>query len=321
MKAKSFKNLLSQLSLLPPRQRHLLLDAAAETPSLESVNIIESHYESTCQGCSFCQSMAIIRWGKSHDLQRYRCKTCDKTFTALTGTPLSKLHYKDQWLRFSQCILESKSIRESAKVCAIDPSTSFRWRHRFLSEPAHDKTQKMVGIVEADETFFTESCKGNRHLTRPARKRGKSMKKRIGERVPVLIVRDRTGTEADFVFERIEKTAVHDYLNPLMGDEVVLCSDGNSLYTTFAKEAHIPHKRIIRNDGVFVVEDIFHIQNLNAYISRLKQWLRRFHGVATKYLENYLSWRRVLERKGGKLSEAVVLNLALGKSHQQVMQT
>jgi hypothetical protein len=26
-------------------------------------------------------------------------------------------------------------------------------------------------------------------------------------------------------------------------------------------------------------------------------WLRRFHGIATKYLQNYLSWHALLERE------------------------
>ncbi len=44
------------------------------------------------------------------------------------------------------------------------------------------------------------------------------------------------------------------------------------------------------------VRGAFHIQNVNAYDSRLKTWMIRFHGVATKYLKNYLGWRRLLER-------------------------
>jgi hypothetical protein len=42
----------------------------------------------------------------------------------------------------------------------------------------------------------------------------------------------------------------------------------------------------------------FHINNVNAYHGRLKEWLRRFHGVATKNLSNYLGWRRTLEALG-----------------------
>jgi hypothetical protein len=35
-----------------------------------------------------------------------------------------------------------------------------------------------------------------------------------------------------------------------------------------------------------------------AYDSRLKTWIRRFNGVATKYLDSYLGWFRTLDRSG-----------------------
>jgi len=155
--------------------------------------------------------------------------------------------------------------------------------------------------------------KGNKQLKhRAARKRGVSKRRRKGERVPVLIVRDRNGTVADFVFEQIERDAIHECLRPLMSKEIVLCSDGNSIYQIFAKEENIPHKRIIGLDKVYVMDDIFHIQNLNAYISRLKTWMARFHGVSTKYLPNYLGWRRLIEKQKQNLSEEFCFNQALG---------
>ena len=49
----------------------------------------------------------------------------------------------------------------------------------------------------------------------------------------------------------------------------------------------------------------WHIQNVNAYHSRFKQWMRRFNGVATSYLPNYLGWFRALDRNaqfGAKLA-------------------
>jgi ISXO2-like transposase domain len=191
-----------------------------------------------------------------------------------------------------------------------------------LSSPTQDKTTKMVGIVEADETFFTESCKRNKHLThRKPRKRGKSSKNCKKGRVPVLIVRDRTGTVADFVFNRIQKGEMHNALKPLMGDEVVLCSDGNSIYQTFAKSENIPHKRIVGIDKVFVVDKIFHIQNLNSYISRLKSWMAIFHGVSIKNLTQYFGWRRLLEKNKQNISGEYFLLQALRKIDQQLTQT
>lgn len=47
--------------------------------------------------------------------------------------------------------------------------------------------------------------------------------------------------------------------------------------------------------GVRVIEKVFHIQNVNAYHSRLKNWMDHFHDVATKYLDHYLGWFRYLD--------------------------
>ena len=38
------------------------------------------------------------------------------------------------------------------------------------------------------------------------------------------------------------------------------------------------------------------MQNVNAYHGRFKEWMRRFKGVATSYLPNYLEWFRALDR-------------------------
>ena len=48
------------------------------------------------------------------------------------------------------------------------------------------------------------------------------------------------------------------------------------------------------------VKNGFHIQNVNAYASRLKSWMVPFKGVASKYLANYLGWRRMIEREGDR---------------------
>ena len=47
-------------------------------------------------------------------------------------------------------------------------------------------------------------------------------------------------------------------------------------------------------------ETVLHIQNVNAYGGRFKQWLVRFNGVATKYLQSYLGWRALAGKGGGR---------------------
>ena len=57
---------------------------------------------------------------------------------------------------------------------------------------------------------------------------------------------------------------------------------------------------------------IYHIQNVNNYDSRLKTWMRRFNGVATKYLDSYLGWQRTNDREGNTLSASLMLAAAWG---------
>lgn len=47
--------------------------------------------------------------------------------------------------------------------------------------------------------------------------------------------------------------------------------------------------------GIRVIDKVFHIQNVNSYHGRLHGRVGRFDGVATKYLNNYLSWFRFFE--------------------------
>ena len=79
-----------------------------------------------------------------------------------------------------------------------------------------------------------------------------------------------------------------------------------------AKQLHIAHQPVNLSAGIRVVDHAFPIQNVNAYDSRLKGWMYRFHGVATKYLPNYLGWRRCLERFSGILTPALFLGQAFG---------
>ena len=54
------------------------------------------------------------------------------------------------------------------------------------------------------------------------------------------------------------------------------------------------------------------MQNINAYVSRLRGWMRHFKGVATKYLASYLGWFRMLDRTFGSAPEPTsVLALAI----------
>ena len=58
-----------------------------------------------------------------------------------------------------------------------------------------------------------------------------------------------------------------------------------------------------------------HINNVNAYHGRLKQWLNRFNGVATKNLPNYLGWRRALEAWGDQATPQTSIKVQSETAH------
>ena len=108
------------------------------------------------RGCPHCAGREIVGWGRSDGLLRFRCKSCGRTFNALTRTPMAHLRKKEKWLAHAQAMIEGKSLAKTAKLCGVHPTTAFRWRHRFLRAPADDKPRSLSGIVEADETFILE---------------------------------------------------------------------------------------------------------------------------------------------------------------------
>lgn len=188
-------------------------------------------------------------------------------------------------------------------------------RQRFLQRAAQHRATHESGLVEGDETFLRESFKGLRHLPRPARRRGGVGRTRgtSPDQITVLVVRDRSGETADFRLEKLDAPHVIAVLRPLVDPEAILCSDGAKVYQTVARESGIAHRPINAQQGIRALDGGFHIQNVNAYDSRLKIWTRRFHGVATTYLEHYLGWRRLLERYRDTISPGLCLNEAAGR--------
>ena len=70
-----------------------------------------------------------------------------------------------------------------------------------------------------------------------------------------------------------------------------LIGDGGKAIAAFARKARIPFHAVPAPGKPTPEAPHLHINNVNAYHGRLKQWLARFNGVATKNLPNYLGWR------------------------------
>ncbi len=155
------------------------------------------------------------------------------------------------------------------------------------------------GIVEMDETYFLYSEKGKRNLKgRKARKRGGASQFRgiSKEQVCVLIARDRQKLTFSRVIGqgRIVKSRLDKAIGSKLSKSNILCTDAWRAFKTYAKDKGVEHYAF-KSDGKERVKGLYHIQNVNNYHSLLKGWMDRFNGVATKYLDYYLSWFQFLD--------------------------
>jgi transposase-like protein len=317
MDARRFQRLLCVVAELSERQRAALIRVLRGVgEGAEAIAIAESRRPADAP-CPHCSHERVQPWGHSNGLQRWRCKSCRKTFNALTGTPLAGLRKREVWLEHGRALADGVSLRKVAERCDVALSTAFRWRHRHLKAPSEVQAPVLAGIVEADETYFLKSAKGSRKLIgRLARTRGgtASTPGLSEEHLPVLIARDRHGaTVAAPLFDRSQSSLAY-HLEPVLTRDALLVSDGAKAYGALARRLGLGHVGLNISAGEHVRDGIYHVQNVNSWASGLKGWMRRFKGVATKNMSTYLGWRRIIEAHGVALSERTFVAAAVGQA-------
>ncbi len=307
MKTKDFKSIIDKLEDINSCQLRKL-NRQIDTIQQRKYVSLELETPSSKLRCPHCESQSFLRWGKRSDLQRYRCKECKKTYNSLTGTPLARLRRKGHWMEYAECIKDSLTIKKAAERCFISIDTAFRWRHRFLKNSIKIKASRLCGIVEANEIPFRISKKGCRKsLENHAPNNGNNKVAHKNRSVYLLISRDRNNNTFDNIFEQFKPKDLNQILNKVISSDILLCTDKKGIYKTFAKQNHIRHGFVDIKKGELVKKDIVHIKNVKYYHLQLLEWMKRFHGVATKYLENYISWYREFDELGKRLSAKIIL--------------
>jgi hypothetical protein len=160
-----------------------------------------------------------------------------------------------------------------------------------------------------------ELFKGKRSgLPRKSRRRGGASAKRglSAEQVPVIVARDRQGATTDAVLAKLDRVSITAALGSVLTPANTFCCDGGGAIVAFARRAGMIAHVLPRPGKPNPTAPNFHLNNVNAYHGRLKQWLRRFHGVATPNLPNYLGWRRALEAFGQNAAPTAMILGAIG---------
>lgn len=307
MRRRDFQRLEESLPTLSLHQLRQLNETVNELSRQNEVRALVADQVSHSGRCPHCSGEKFQRWGTTAaGEQRYRCKTCTKSFTGLTGTPLNRVRHKGLLLAYAECMKDGLSVRETAERLELHRNVVFRWRHRLMPPLDKHQPRALEGVAEVDEAFFRESFKGRkRGMPRKSHKRAMPAGKRgiSREQIPVLTAVSRGSRSSHMtVLPGVPTTmSVVAALAPVMSKDLVLCSDSAGLYKPAGKALGVTLRQIPR--GMHKLGP-YHIQNVNALHSRIKAWFRPFMGVATKNLPVYLAWFRFFDESEGRTPKA-----------------
>ena len=246
--------------------------------------------------CPRCGSSAVSKWGSFSGRRRYRCRDCTRTFSDFTGTPLSYIKKLDRWPLHCESALVDESLRREAALLGVHRNTTFRWRHRLLDGLRVVDSAALSGVIALRETPFHFSEKGSRKTRRPARRKrwpsGIHYFRAPAAWVTVALAQDGRVASAVCGGRRPTDGDYGRLLGGRLAEGARITSRHGELGAPalLARRLNLPHDkgslRCKENDAA------------STYVSRLRGWIRRFHGVATKYLPNYLVWHRFLHTLG-----------------------
>ncbi len=297
----SLSSIIADISHLSVSDKNKLRKYLVSTVSLtvSMSDFLASQRFSNGFTCPYCGSKHVVRFGHRKDgTQRYKCRACGKTFVSTSNSIASGTRKSlAVWEEYVDCMMLGLSVRETADRCGIHRNTAFAWRHKILGALQYMADNVVLsGIIEADETFFAVSFKGNHSrssfkLPRKAHKRGGSTHLRglSHEKVCVPCAVNRNGLSIAKASNlgRVATKDLHMVYDNRIESGSTMVTDLMNSYKRFTNKNGLT---LIQLKGSKSKKGIYNIQHINSYHSELKRFMEGFKGVSTKHLNNYLIW-------------------------------
>ncbi|MFR1708624.1 MAG: IS1595 family transposase [Clostridium sp.] len=255
--------------------------------------------------CPYFGSRRIVKNGKNKTTQRYLCKICSKSFISVTNTPI---YYSRKeiniWSEYIHLLLQGYSLRETIKIIPISLKAAFLWRHKILDALRDNlKTKELCGKIQADETYFRESFKGNHSkdgfiMPRKSHRRGTMAKLRGISKMQVCVL-TALDSNKNIVIEPscMGRPGSSDFLRVLgsvIKKDSVLVTDSLFSYRTLSSYSKSKHIWIPTGSHSI---GLYNIQKINNLHSKVKKFMAPYKGVSTKYLSNYMFLFKYIESK------------------------
>tara|TARA_R110001592_G_C13178411_1_gene750552 strand:- start:4640 stop:5212 length:573 start_codon:yes stop_codon:yes gene_type:complete len=151
--AMTIQEIKAELLKLPISERKRVI-AEAQNNKVEPQQLTsyqDSHREmlNNKQGvCPHCGDNKYVKFGFKSRSQRYKCKSCRRSFTEYSGTWIAGIHHKDKLDDYLGLMLEEQSLDKIKAALSINKKTAFDWRHKVLASLSESDKDDFTGITE-----------------------------------------------------------------------------------------------------------------------------------------------------------------------------
>ena len=240
--------------------------------------------------CPRCASAEVFKFGKwGCWFQRYKCKSCGRTFNDLTGTVFeySKIELRE-FIYAAKRLLEKESMNQVSKELGRCYRAVIRIRDLLTDRLAKRLLTKLEREVEIDEAYVSAGQKGTKCTERTPRKRGLKLRGRgtyEKDKPPILALVERKGGVVLKVAEELSRDLLLELLDKRVKSGSTIYTDDFPMYDRLEGYEHHKLNRYSKRE---YARGNIHINTAESVFSLLKPWLRMLRGVRKDKLWRFL---------------------------------
>lgn len=250
--------------------------------------------------CSQCQSKKFWLTAK----HKIHCSNCEKEFSITSGTifqeskkPLLLWFHIMWWVVAQKTGASAHNLKDFMGFGSYE--TAWLWLHKLRRAMVRQDREKLLGIVEVDETYI-----GGKEIGSGKQGRGAE------DKSLVVIATECIGRQIGRVRFKIIPEASKEFLLPFIKENVecgsTIITDGWSGYASLSQSKEYEHKeKVISGSGKQAHELLPHVHLVDSLV---KRWINGTHQgkISQKHLEYYLDeyafrFNRKLSTHRGKL--------------------
>jgi transposase-like protein len=252
--------------------------------------------------CTRCGSLSVSKIVKRH---QYDCNDCRYQFSPMAGTVFHDSHLPlTKWFLAAYLMCESKkgiSANQLKRTLGISYKTAWYLCHRIREAMKTETSEKLKGIVEADETFV-----GGRY--------DKRRKRASYEKPCVVGVIQRGGdVRAQKITSRGAR-AISAFIKESVEPGAQLMTDD---YAGYGKVGRDYEHSVIAHSKLEYAAGLVHTNSIENFWSLFKRGvIGSFHKISEKHLDRYLDefTYRFNGRDDERLFQNTIRNLVNGKT-------